>query len=285
MTGRWEWVGYATQGLLLAGLVGVGSFVHDLSEQTERARADLKELRAAVAEAGSAAQRAALARETAARDASSLSSRDTRVEEGGTVSPVAVAELARNMEVLEARLASLAAAVGELELSDGGNRRSTQGAELAESPPVEELRARTDLVSRYASEGGTSSWGEASQGAIERAYLSEQANNPFFSSYAGDVSADCKESVCRVSLPLDPSRISQLSAQERAAVIDQARRELLGLTSGMEGAGLVRFSVSTQGGAPVVQAFVEGGSQVGTGPPAKGVVGAPTGGPVGVRVK
>jgi hypothetical protein len=81
------------------------------------------------------------------------------------------------------------------------------------------------IVQQYFDEWGQSDWGQSSAMAIDTAAL----ENPFFGRVGGDITTDCRQTVCRMEW--FPGTLEDLSPKDREEVLGAARYEMLALAS------------------------------------------------------
>jgi hypothetical protein len=72
--------------------------------------------------------------------------------------------------------------------------------------------------------------------------MTEFPRGDFFMKYGGEVSADCRQSVCRIDLSLDPS-VTQLDPFELSEIFQRGQFELMTLAMGVGDAGSMAFEV------------------------------------------
>lgn len=168
------------------------------------------------------------------------------------------AALARRMETIEARIDDLLAQVEEgLRARTAGNAEPASVVEPLSREEHAELWAQADLIGRFSSEVGTSAWGEAASATIEEASSTAYADNPFFAEHGGQVSTECRETVCNLSWSPADSETSQLSDEEKAELLDRAKWELISLAAQADEAGQLRISLNPAASPPTIEVLVD----------------------------
>lgn len=112
------------------------------------------------------------------------------------------------------------------------------------------------ILSSFSGQRGSSRWGEAASESITQAYMSEFPRGDFFMNYGGSVSADCRETVCRVDLKLDQS-VAQLDGYELAQAIQFGELELMGLARHVSGVGTMTTSVQGDAEHPTISLYFD----------------------------
>ena len=92
-------------------------------------------------------------------------------------------------------------------------------------PPATPGDPPQPIVQQYFDEWGQSDWGQSSATAIDTAAL----ENPFFGRVGGDITTDCRQTVCRMEW--FPGTLEDLSPKDREEVLGAARYEMLALAS------------------------------------------------------
>jgi hypothetical protein len=173
--------------------------------------------------------------------------------------------LARRMETIEARIDDLLAKVEDgLRVKASGNAEPVNVVEPLSPEEQMELRVRADLRGRFSGEAGSSDWGESASAAIEEASLTAYAESPFFAEHGGQVSTECRETVCNVSWSPTDADTSQLSNEEKAELLDRAKWELIALAAQAGEAGQLRISMNPAASPPSIEVLVDhrpGGDQ------------------------
>jgi hypothetical protein len=167
-------------------------------------------------------------------------------------------EVTRRLAKLEEQIKQVASIVGKIAVS-----AAPQGYPLTDEgwdKPQEsfaELRARGDLGARFQAEAATSPWGRSAAAAIDQAYSTASTESPFFAEHGGNVSTDCRESVCSVSWSPPVGEASQLSEGERVDLLERAKWELLSLAGAAEESGQVRFFTNPASDPPTIELMID----------------------------
>jgi hypothetical protein len=243
MISRSTAISFALQGILIAGLVAVGTEVYQLKLDAGGGG----DVAVVEAHADAALHRVPLAELGA--------SENWKVP----MAPDPLQGLARRMDKIEGQITLLGALVDRV--SPAEIRGSPPGGERAGEAPAE-LAARADLSARFDAEAATSRWGNAAAAAIEDAYLTASATSPFFVEHGGNVLTDCRESVCSLSWSPSSQAVSQFSNDEKAELLARAKWELLSLAGEAKEGGQVRIFMDPASDPPAVElmiAHAEGG--------------------------
>ena len=235
------------QGISLAALAFLGVAVYRLQSDTESA-----------GPVPTAAQVADVVAEP-------TRSTETDADRSGRSPQDAEAALARRMETIETRIDDLLAQVEDgLRVRTSGNAEPVNVVEPLSEEEQTELRVRADLRGRFSNEAGTSDWGESASAVIEEASLTAYAESRFFAEHGGQVSTECRETVCNVSWSPTDAEASQLSNEEKAELLDRAKWELISLAGQADEAGQLRISMNPAASPPNIEVLFDrkpGGDQ------------------------
>lgn len=145
--------------------------------------------------------------------------------------------------------------VGQGEISDSPRPRAADLIESGEAT-LATFSSPDSILSSFSGQRGSSRWGEAASESITQAYMSEFPRGDFFMNYGGSVSADCRETVCRVDLKLDQS-VAQLDGYELAQAIQFGELELMGLARHVSGVGTMTTSVQGDAEHPTISLYFD----------------------------
>lgn len=154
-------------------------------------------------------------------------------------------ELDRRILAIEDRLAEIQ--------SPGNPESSVSEAEqelLAESWESD-LDPVHPLPLTHTSERGVSPWGEQIAVAVENQY----AADPFFASFGGELSTDCRQTTCKLTWTMPPPE--NLDPAELDIMQSTAHYELASLAAeDGRGIGEIRFDADMSGPAPYVSVYL-----------------------------
>lgn len=145
--------------------------------------------------------------------------------------------------------------VGQGEISDSRRPRAADLIESGEATLVT-FSSPDSILSSFSGQRGSSRWGEAASESITQAYMAEFPRGDFFMNYGGSVSADCRETVCRVDLKLDQS-VARLDGHELAQAIQLGELELMGLARHARGVGTMTTSVQVDAERPTISLYFD----------------------------
>lgn len=170
----------------------------------------------------------------------------------------ALRSLADRLNALEANLEVQrdAGTVGHREILKDTRPRAADLIESGEAT-LETFSSPESILSSFSGQRGSSRWGEAASESITQAYMSEFPRGDFFLNYGGSVSADCRETVCRVDLKLDQS-VAQLDGYELAQALQFGELELMGLARHVRGVGTMTTSVQGTPERPIISLYFDG---------------------------
>jgi hypothetical protein len=133
----------------------------------------------------------------------------------------------------------------------------TKVAELLESGElaITALSSPQTIMKSFSSQDASSSWGDDASAAITKAYMTEFPRGDFFMKYGGEVSADCRQSVCRLDLELNPS-VAQLDPFELAEIFQRGEFELMALSRDVGDAGSMVVEVQRTP-TPMISLYLE----------------------------
>jgi hypothetical protein len=117
------------------------------------------------------------------------------------------------------------------------------------------LSSPETIMKSFGSQDASSAWSDDASASITKAYMTEFPQGDFFMKYGGKVSADCRQSVCRIDLSLDPS-VAQLDAFELAEIFQHGELELMALSRDVGGAGSMAVEVQRTP-TPTISLYLE----------------------------
>jgi hypothetical protein len=247
MSPKAAYVTLAFQGIVLAALLAIGGYVHQLKSAIE-----LHETRAVTMPASVSTAQVSQPR------------LESTPHEGAAASLAFVEplqELAHRMQRLEAQVGEFSVIVSSPSNGAGASTSAATGRRVKPSADdaaeMSRLRAQADLASRHANESSTSSWGRSAAAGIDSAYADAYATSPFFAEYGGNVTADCRESVCSLAWAPGSAAMAALSEEERADMLERAKFELIGLAGRAGEAGQFTVTVNAVSSPPSVQLMVD----------------------------
>jgi hypothetical protein len=180
----------------------------------------------------------------------------------------AMAEFATRLDHVEAVLKQLSATPA----ASGAGADSL--AELEElypglsSVPRTEIHMSQDLETAHSEQATASDWGERSQQSLADAFYGEYTQRPFYDDYGGNISADCRETICRVTWTF-PATVNGMTDEERADMAQRGSFELMSLAGIVPEGGSVRTVSNLSGDSPSISVLIERNSG-GDGPTAMG---------------
>lgn len=162
-----------------------------------------------------------------------------------------LAAVLSRLDEMESRIADVAA------LAVANQNQQRRFAHPSAMEPTQEMINNANLSARFSTEAGTSEWGERAVQAISDGFSNTFANKPFFRDYGGEVVPDCRETICSLSWSPDDDVAANMSREQRVALMEAARWQLLALAGRARGGGLVRVATDTESEVPSIQVLVE----------------------------
>lgn len=229
----------SVQGLLFIGLVIVFIYIYEL-DQKNRQMASLLENN----------DKAFFSAHIDADDVQHTSKKDANVN---------TQELLPRLRIIEEKIADLTKIVAE---NTRKNNLKTDAAfstvKKLDQAELQRLKASNDLAARHSQESTISAWGQAANDAINRLYTeSENSSSSFFSRYNGNLTTDCRGSVCNLTWSPNTLGSASLTDEEKVNFIETARMELIGLAGSSQNAGQIKSVVDNSEDPPSISVFVD----------------------------
>jgi hypothetical protein len=167
-----------------------------------------------------------------------------------------MAAFLQRLASLERHVAEVANLVASIQMSQPAVRANAQ---TTPGVPSAELREKVNLPARFAKEPATSDWGETAAGSVNDGWTTHFSQNPFFQDYGGEVVTDCRETVCSLTWSPDASVSGSLSPDEKGALLELAKLQLLALAGRTNGGGQVVVKANPDSAVPSIEVLVEHG--------------------------